>query len=711
MQLAGGWLLAAAMCLTLAGPSAAGNIPLSQRLTPDVLAIVWPNAERLGPEQGTPPIIPVYKTRMETRNAGANGVTQVVAGEDIIGYIFSTADVVNAPGYSSIVFDVLAGVTTDGIITGAKVVFHEEPHIKDDAVRQPKLDIFLANHSGAKLQGSNTGLLPTDFVAGATISTRAMRQAIYNAARTVLRAKAPRPAVTEPTLDADTFVIKSWDQLLAEGSVVRKTLTNREAAALLEKAGGPGVKPEVDFGSEPDAPYIEVFTGLATPLSIGGNLFGTRDLGAYRRGGHVFAVASNGTYDFVGAAYYRPGVSFDRLRVVQGDNVFEFKRDQFQRYSPESNGFRGQRYSALYYLPPGAQFDPLAPWRLEILVNGTGPKGKVTAAFPIDYKLPASHILMPEVEAPPAWLEAWQEQRTQITILGAALVVLTLILALQHQLTRYRRTYRIVRNGFLAFTVVWMGWIAGAQLSIINVMNYLQAPFRDFDIGFYLAEPLIVIVALYTAVSLLILGRGVFCGWLCPFGALQELLGQISRALRLPQWNPSETTQRKMWMLKYVAAAAVLGLAFINTDAAMSASEVEPFKTAITAHFVRGWPFVLYAGALLGVGLFTERAYCRFLCPLGGTLAALDRLHVVDMLKRRPECGNPCHLCETSCPVKAVETSGKIKMAECFQCLDCQVEYYDDQRCPPLAKARKLKLRAKPDVLPIPAAARGAAAE
>jgi polyferredoxin len=58
---------------------------------------------------------------------------------------------------------------------------------------------------------------------------------------------------------------------------------------------------------------------------------------------------------------------------------------------------------------------------------------------------------------------------------------------------------------------------------------------------------------------------------------------------------------------------------------AESAAEIEPFKTAITAKFSRGWPYVLYAGALLSVGLFTERAYCRFLCPLGGVLAALDR--------------------------------------------------------------------------------------
>jgi NosR/NirI family transcriptional regulator, nitrous oxide reductase regulator len=184
-----------------------------------------------------------------------------------------------------------------------------------------------------------------------------------------------------------------------------------------------------------------------------------------------------------------------------------------------------------------------------------------------------------------------------------------------------------------------------------------------------------------------LIGRGVFCGWLCPFGALQELLAQVSRALGVPQWNPPAALEKRLWMGKYIAAAAVLVLVLTGLDSSGATAEIEPFKTAITSKFTRAWPYVLYAGVLLGIGLFSERAYCRFLCPLGGVLAALDRLHLINLLKRRPECGNPCHLCERSCPVRAIEPTGRIVMAECFQCLDCQVEYYDDKRCPPLVLA------------------------
>ena len=333
----------------------------------------------------------------------------------------------------------------------------------------------------------------------------------------------------------------------------------------------------------------------------------------------------------------------------------------------------------------------------------------------IDYKLPPQHILMPEPPPVPAWMQAWQEGRTNEIILGCALALLTLLLAFQSLLARYRRVHRWVRNGFLVFTLVWIGWIAGAQLSIIHVINYVQAPFQNLGIGFYLAEPLIVMIGAYTVLSLIVIGRGVFCGWLCPFGALQELLAQVAGLLHLPQWTPSEKLQSKLWLGKYASVAIVLALVFLAPTGGTLAEEIEPFKTAITSKFAREWPYVLYALGLLSVGLFTERAYCRFLCPLGGTLAILDRLHLFNLLKRRPECGSPCHLCERSCPVGAIASSGKIKMAECFQCLDCQVEYYDDHRCPPLVRARKLRTpreqarpQPRPAVVPVPVSIRDA---
>jgi NosR/NirI family nitrous oxide reductase transcriptional regulator len=678
-------LLLALVTFAFASPTLAEKGKLRERLTPDVMAVVYPGAERLGPEEGSPPAIAVYR------------------GDKAVAYIFSTLDIIAAPGYSVVPFDVIAGVEPNGRITGAKVVFHREPYVYQDAVRQPQLDTFLAAEAGMPLNGSPSQL-PPNFVAQATITARLMRAAVHDTARMVLHTRLGRQVVTVPTLDVERFELKSWDALIAEGSVARLRVTSGEVAAALAKAGAADAAPEVPLG-KPDDLYSEVFFGLLTPAAIGGNLLGVRNFEEYRRripeGRHVLFFASNGPYDFHGTNHWwkTHDYRFDRIRVVQDGQIIGFIHEDYQAFlTGAAEGIQSQQEAGLFMLPANAVFDPLRPWRLELLVNATGPT-PVTVAFPLEYRLPAAHILLPEEPTVAAWIEAWRDARVNVVILVVLLTVLTAIFVFQAQLSRSRLAHRLVRTGFLAVVLVWLGWIAGVQLSIINVINYVQAPFRGFDIGFYLAEPLMVIIAAYTAVSVLIIGRGVFCGWLCPFGALQELLAQVSRALQVPQWSPSPALEKRLWIGKYIAAAAVLALVLTGLDSSGATAEIEPFKTAITSKFTRAWPYVLYAGALLGIGLFSERAYCRFLCPLGGVLAALDRLHLIDLLKRRPECGNPCHLCERSCPVRAIEPTGKIIMAECFQCLDCQVEYYDDKRCPPLVQAAKRREEARPGVL------------
>ena len=705
--------LLAFIALTLASPAFAEKGKLRERLTPEVMAVVFPSgAERLGPEEGSPPAIAVYQ------------------GDKAVAYIFSTLDIIAAPGYSTTPFDVIAGVDLGGRITGAKVVFHNEPYIVHDPVRQRLLDTFLAREAGRPLRGA-TNLIPPDFVAGATVSTRAMRAAVTTTAGLVLRARVARPAATVPTLDVESFSRKSWDTLLAASAVVRRRVTSGEVAAALTEAGASGAKLEVPL-RKPDDLYIEFATALFTPAAIGGNLVGMLKFEDYKgrmpSGAQAIFVASNGPYNFLGTKYFRDseGRRFDRLRVVQDGQTFGFVQDDYQWINPFGEGIRGQEDAGLFALPANSGFDPLKPWRLELLVHGE--EAPVTVAFGLDYKVPDVQVLtsledvpterrapvvadqtgvgdgkvsdfqMPfEAEPPPvaAWVEAWRDARANVVILAVLLSVLTLIFAFQARLVRFRVAHRLVRNGFLLVVLVWLGWTAGVQLSIVNVMNYVMAPFNHFDIGFYLAEPLMVIIAGYTLVSVVLIGRGVFCGWLCPFGALQELLGQLSRALRVPQWNPPVALEQRLWIGKYIAAAAVLVLVMTQIDKSGATLEIEPFKTAITSKFTRAWPYVLYAGVLLGIGLFSERAYCRFLCPLGGVLAFLDRLHLFNLLKRRPECGNPCHLCERSCPVRAIAPTGKIITAECFQCLDCQVEYYDDKRCPPLVQAAKRRDEAR----------------
>ncbi len=273
-------------------------------------------------------------------------------------------------------------------------------------------------------------------------------------------------------------------------------------------------------------------------------------------------------------------------------------------------------YGGVLVLTPDTGFDPLEPWTAVLLIHATAPGGDVTTlSFPLAYELPAAHILMPEPEPVPAWVQTWRESRADVIILAAALFVLTLIFAFQARLARHRVLHRWVRNGFLVFTVVWLGYVAGGQLSIIHITNFLKAPFENVDIGFYLTEPLIAMLAIYAAISLVLIGRGVFCGWLCPFGALQELAYKLGRLLRLPEWNPSARLQRWLWLPKYGVAVLVIGTAFIAPEVSAATTEIEPFKTAITSAFTRPWPYVRLCGAPAGVWAFQRACLLPFPLP------------------------------------------------------------------------------------------------
>src|SRR5579864_7117248 len=246
------------LALLFASPALAEKGKLRQRLTPEVMSVVYPGgAERLGPEEGSPPAIAVYQ------------------GDKIVAYLFSTLDIIAPHGYSTTPFDVIAGVDLTGHITGAKVVFHNEPHVFDDAIRSQRLDTLLAREAGRPVRGDDANVLPPDFVAGATVSARAMRAAVHTTASLVLRPRVARVASTAPTGPAldESFKLISWDELVAKGVVMHRRVTSGEVAAALAQAGASDTKLEVPL-SRPDSLYIDFATALFTLPSIGGNLIG-----------------------------------------------------------------------------------------------------------------------------------------------------------------------------------------------------------------------------------------------------------------------------------------------------------------------------------------------------------------------------------------------------------------------------------------------------
>jgi NosR/NirI family nitrous oxide reductase transcriptional regulator len=279
-------------------------------------------------------------------------------------------------------------------------------------------------------------------------------------------------------------------------------------------------------------------------------------------------------------------------------------------------------------------------------------------------------------------------KQVAIGVTIAALLVLTAIFFFQNQLTRRPRLLKTVRLGYLAFTLIWLGWIANTQLSVVNVLTFFNALVSGFSWEFFLSAPLVFIMWAAVAAGLLFWGRGPFCGWLCPFGALQEFASLAAKKLRVPQITVPWALHERLWPIKYMIFLGLFGLSLYSLARAEVLAEVEPFKTAIILKFNRELVFIAIALLWLLPGLFIERFFCRYVCPLGAALAIPGRLRMFEWLKRWPECGSPCLRCANECPVQAIHPEGQINVNECIYCMHCQELYHSDTRCPHMIQVR-----------------------
>ncbi|MFO1113725.1 MAG: 4Fe-4S binding protein [Rhodospirillales bacterium] len=469
-------------------------------------------------------------------------------------------------------------------------------------------------------------------------------------------------------------------RLLADGSIRQRQIRRAEVAGALSRTAYDRQKA--------DAPFVDLFAGLITPPRIGQNLLGKRafDRLAARLGAdeEAILVAANGLYSFKGTGYVRSG-RFDRVQLVQGSKTFALttagyrtssacwrreRRNSARSASSPSRAGRGSIRSL-----PGAS----TCWSATGRSRRSSPR--LPAAVPLPARpRPAAAVAEVEDDAGaadvPLWQETWWQRWPSIAAMALVLAALTVILVMQDQLAARPRLHRRVRLVFLTVTLVWIGWIAGAQLSVVNVLTFAHALMSDFRWEFFLLDPLIFPLWSYVALSLLFWGRGVFCGWLCPFGALQELISEAARRLRIRQLRLPFILHERLWPLKYLIFLGLFAVSLNSMNIAFVGAEVEPFKTAISLKFVRAWPFVVYAGGLLVASLFIERFFCRYLCPLGAALAIPARIRTFEWLKRHPQCGRECSICEHRCPVQAIHPSGAINPNECIYCLKCQTLYF-----------------------------------
>ncbi|MCW5720789.1 MAG: regulatory protein NosR [Devosia sp.] len=709
-------VLCTGLCLAISASASALASPVLKDYLPSIAAAeLVPGADGFGPVRDDIAVAPV------------------LSGGEVVAWAFVTSDFVGTTGYSGKPIHTLVAVGLDAKVISVKLVKHSEPIVLI-GIPDAKVQAMVAGYAGldliAEAQSGGTAH-EVDIISGATVTVMVIDDSIVRSGLKVARALGLGGLTAETTSTGPRFEVNpdapaatDWIEAEGDGTVRRLSLDVGQVNEAFADHSDDRARARA-LTEAPETSFIDMYAALVSVPPIGAAVLGEAEAANLEtwlnEGESAIAVMGRGLYSFKGSGYVRGGI-FDRIVLIQDDVSVRFRdRDHRRLNRIAMDGTPAFTEMDLFRIPDGQGFDPTKPFRIQLLVQReVGPIEKVFHTFELGYQLPQKYLRaiaapVAEVVAPAAetemsaqaelWQRIWRDSQLKIGILAAMLVVLTGVFFFQTFVVKNAKAFYIFRIAFLTFTLVFLGWYANAQLSVVNLLALFGSVVEGFSWQAFLLDPLTFILWFAVAAALLFWGRGAYCGWLCPFGALQELTNQIARKLRIPQWTLPWGLHERLWPVKYMIFLGLFGVSLMSVEQAEHLAEVEPFKTAIILNFVRAWPFVAYAVALLVAGLFVERFYCRYLCPLGAALAIPARIRMFDWLKRYRECGNPCQTCANQCPVQAIHKTGEINPNECINCLHCQVLYQSKTVCPVVIKKEKAraKLAASPGRLPDPA--------
>jgi polyferredoxin len=187
------------------------------------------------------------------------------------------------------------------------------------------------------------------------------------------------------------------------------------------------------------------------------------------------------------------------------------------------------------------------------------------------------------------------------------------------------------------------------------------------------------VTLMWLVLGLTLLFGPVFCGWICPFGTVEEFVGKIGRKIFKKRYNnfiPFKLDK----LLKYLRYVILLLVVILTaTSGKLLFSNVDPYFALFNIWSSEVTRLSLLVLGLILIGsLFVERPWCKYLCPFGALLGIFNFFRIVKLKRNEKTCIN-CKVCDRVCPMNIdISTSKVITDHQCISCLLCT----DEMACP-----------------------------
>jgi NosR/NirI family nitrous oxide reductase transcriptional regulator len=608
------------------------------------------------------------------------------AAGETVGWIALSTDFVDLKAYSSKPLVTLVGLDLEGIITGARVVHHSEPILLIGIPEQALHDFvdFYAGKSALQRivvgRASSPDIISVDAISGATVTVLVQNQTVLETARALGAAVGVFQVgqltqghfVSEPEL-------WSYPKMLEEGALGRLVVSESQMKM-----------------SDSEDAAVDLVFGIIDAPQIGRALLGDRDY-EYRMerlvdGEHLFAVLNSGEYSFKGSAFVRGGL-FDRIRLQQELREITFRDTDYWNLSDAYAEGAPEFAEGGLFVVRGGRFDPGAPYELVFLGSQYDHRGAFSREFfefTATQQIPETVYVVDRSAGGIPWRQTWTDRPIEIALLLAYLFFVVGVFAARRYTTVSKPRIQRLHFASMLIGFLMVGVYMSAQPSVTQILTAVDSTVHEWRWDLFLSEPAIFILWIFITVVTLIWGRGVFCGWVCPYGAMSEFAFKISSAVGLKTYELPDRIHLKLRHLRYLILFALIAVFLWDSILAERLAEIEPFKsTFLVPAWTRHWGFLAWWLVLLAGSFVVYRPFCRYLCPLGGGLALLSSFRPSGP-RRRAFCSQ-CTICTRGCEPRAIRPDGTIDARECLSCMDCEATSRTPTVCPPLVGITRLE--------------------
>lgn len=244
---------------------------------------------------------------------------------------------------------------------------------------------------------------------------------------------------------------------------------------------------------------------------------------------------------------------------------------------------------------------------------------------------------------------------------------------------------RFIVQGIMLILVGYLAWrhqyATGSALDSYCPFGAVESIWVTLTTGKFIPfVSLSNFILLGTLVVITLLAGGVFCGWLCPMGTIQDWLYRIRKKFISKTVVIPNSVDKYLRLLKY--AVLLLIIVMSSRLYLMWFAEFDPFKQIFHFKIEKDSAYVII-GLFLALSLLIERFWCKYLCPLGAIIAPLSKIGLL-RIGKTTSCTS-CNLCQRNCNMGLQE----IGEFGCNNCLECVTD------CPTSKKALEVRFGSK----------------